>query len=75
MEELKKASADLNQKTEALKSGKEPVSGEQGKGTASDPFDQGNSEGGSPSPPLELRHTMLRDRKPYLNADILVCRR
>ena len=45
MEDLKKAAADLNQRTEALKSGQEPISGEQGAGTASEPFDQGNSEG------------------------------
>lgn len=47
MEDIKKAAADLNQKTEELKSGQEPVSGEQGAGTASEPFDQGNSEGTS----------------------------
>ena len=46
MEDLKQAAAGLNQKTEALKSGQEPVSGEQGAGTASEPYDQGNSEGG-----------------------------
>lgn len=45
MEDLKKAAAELNQKTAELKSGQEPVSGEQGAGTASEPFDQGNNEG------------------------------
>ena len=54
MEDLKKAAAGLNQKTEALKSGQEPVAGEQGAGTASEPFDQGNSEGESSILP-ELR--------------------
>ena len=45
MEDLKKAAADLNQRTAQLKSGQEPVSGQQGAGTATEPFDQGNSEG------------------------------
>ena len=49
MDDLKKAAADLNQKTQGLKSGQEPVSGEQGAGTATEPFDQGNSEGTSPA--------------------------
>ena len=32
-----------------LQSGEEPLSGEQGKGTAEQPFDQGNAEGESHS--------------------------
>lgn len=32
-----------------LQSGQEPLSGEQGKGTAEQPFDQGNAEGESHS--------------------------
>lgn len=30
-----------------LQSGEEPVSGKEGKGTAEQPYDQGNAEGGS----------------------------
>ena len=37
-----KAATDLANK---LQSGEEPISGEQGKGTASQPYDQGNAEG------------------------------
>ncbi|KAL9101380.1 MAG: hypothetical protein Q9163_003361 [Psora crenata] len=37
-----KAATGLSNK---LQSGDEPLSGETGKGTASDPYDQGNSEG------------------------------
>ena len=59
MEDLKKAAAELNQRTEALKSGEEPISGEQGAGTASEPFDQGNSEGLSY---LVEREACKRDR-------------
>lgn len=33
-------------------SGQEPISGQQGKGTADEPFDAGNQEGESDRPPL-----------------------
>ncbi len=62
MDDLKKAAANLNQRTEELKSGQEPVSGEQGAGTASEPFDQGNSEGASYS--HAQRDSCERERDP-----------
>ena len=41
MDALKSATGLTNK----LQSGEEPVSGKQGKGTASQPYDQGNAEG------------------------------
>ena len=37
-----KSAAEVDRK---LQSGEEPISGEQGKGTPSEPYDQGNVEG------------------------------
>lgn len=42
MDALKSATGNPSQK---LSSGQEPVSGEQGKGSVGEPFDQGNAEG------------------------------
>ena len=42
-----------------LQSGEEPLSGEQGKGTAEQPFDQGNAEGESHSGPHVLQPPVL----------------
>ncbi|MCJ1275048.1 hypothetical protein MMC21_002848 [Puttea exsequens] len=49
--------------TTSQESGQEPVSGEKGTGTATEPFDQGNADGKEGAPPKEGVSGVLDDVK------------
>ena len=70
MDQLNKAASEVEAK---LRSGQEPISGKTGKGTAEQPYDQGNAEGTSitfssiQAYHIVLGHTRLHSLQKYVS--------